>query len=104
LTDEGGFFETPREEIDEALSCASKFRILAALGKDVDSPVSLYALCRQTRLANRVLRKRLSNLISCEWVKAIGEVGAKRYSLNLTNPRTRLFLDFLRMAEYYSET
>ena len=104
MTEESGFLESPKEEIDEALNGASKFRILVALGRDIDNPVSLYSLCKQTRLAKRLLRERLGSLISCEWVNAIGgEVGTKRYSLNLTNPRTRLFFDFLRRAEYYSK-
>lgn len=104
MTDEDDHFETPKEEINEALNGGSKFRILVALGRDIDNPVSMYALSRQTGLAKRLLRERLGNLISCEWVNAIGgEVGTKRYSLNLTNPRTRFFLDFLQRAEYYSE-
>ena len=97
-------FQSPREEIDEALNSTSKFRILIALGKDVDNPLSLYALRRQTGLAKKLLEERLSKLISCDWVEAkSGDVGNKRYTLNLANPRTSLFLDFLHKAEYYSE-
>ena len=104
MTNQGAVFQSPGEEIDEALNSTSKFRILIALGKDVDNPLSLYALRKQTGLAKKLLEERLGKLISCDWVEAkSGDVGAKRYKLNLANPRTSLFLDFLHKSEYYSE-
>ena len=103
MTSQGGVFQSPREEIDEVLNSAGKFKILISLGKDAGSPLSLYALRKKTGLAKKPLEERLAKLISCDWVEAKGGgVGNKRYLLNLTNPRTRLFLDFLHKAEYYS--
>ena len=104
MTDRASVFQSPREEIDEALNSTSKFKILIALGKHAESPLSLYALRKQTGLAKKLLEERLRKLISCDWVEAkSGDVGNKRYVLNLANPRTSLFLDFLHKAEYYSE-
>ena len=104
MTSSGTLLQSPREEIDEALNSTSKFKILIALGKHADSPLSLYALRKHTGLSKKLLEERLTRLISCEWVEArSGDVGNKRYALNLANPRTSLFLDFLHKAEYYSE-
>ena len=103
MTSQGGVIQSPREEIDEVLNSAGKFKILVSLGKDAGSPLSLYALRKKTGLAKKPLEERLAKLISRDWVEAKGcGVGNKRYVLNLANPRTRLFLDFLRKSEYYS--
>jgi DNA-binding HxlR family transcriptional regulator len=104
LTDRGTLLHSPREEIDDALNSTSKFKILIALGNHADSPLSLYALRKETGLSKRLLEERLTTLISCDWIQAKGgDVGTKRYMLNLANPRTSLFLEFLHKAEYYSE-
>ena len=104
MTGQGIIFRSARDEIDEALSSTSKFKILIALGKNADTPLSLYALRKGTGLSKKLLEERLTKLISCDWIQAkSGDVGTKRYMLNMTNPRTSLFLEFLHKADYYSE-
>ena len=93
----------PRQEVVEAVASASRFKILAAMGKKPEGWWAMYALEKETAIRRTLLRDSLRRLSNCDWVETQGITGAKRFRLKLSNPRTVSFLKFLEEADYYSE-
>ena len=87
--------ELERIDITEVLGSKTRLKIITALSEDLNSWSSVYAVGKKTGLNNKLARDALEKLVDLDWIEKLQYGLVRKYRLNLSNERARLFREFL---------
>jgi len=89
------------KNIERGLGSKGKLRILRALAKEPQKPLSIYMLEKYTGIRSNFLKADIKTLMEIGWVKEYTESGRiKKYSLNLRNETVLKIIEFFRSINY----
>lgn len=89
------------KNIERGLGSKGKLRILRALAKEPQKPLSIYMLEKYTGIRSNFLKADIKILVEIGWVKECAGSGRiKKYSLNLRNETVLKIIEFFRSINY----
>jgi len=88
-----------KEEIESGLGSEGKIRILGALAKNPDTPLTRYSLEKLTKLKPTDVKTNLEVLVRMKWVTE-HPYQPRKYRINLENETARHLIEFFHRARY----
>jgi len=94
-------FSRVKREIEVGLGSIGRVRITAALARNPDRRLTIYAISAATGLKRVDIKANLSHLVRIGWVNAYSSPPPTKYQINLSNATASRWAEFLRSSGYF---